>query len=356
MTTEIQAEANRRNALQSTGPKTGEGIEATRFNALRHGLRALQTVVPGEAPEEWEAHRIGVVEDLKPEGAVELALAEQIAAKLWRLGRVVRYEADVITIGQNVEAIRHAHESATTRGSMSRPGPDDIPALKDVKAARRALESNEDKLKKCEAAYMVLEALEGFKDADLFSKEEWPIYDVLKGDLELTTKQTDGLFKTEDENFAVHHVRSMLKMKGTVEDVTKGMLAYWRDEKIPELREAVAKAKKVCKSVRCRYKAALDRLRLSRGLPNEAAVDKIQRYEAHLERGFHKALERLQALQEARGAFCSIEPQGGGGPGGHPDLPRGRRNGFVRQFCQWGGRRGITGLFSGTGRGRTAAT
>ena len=214
---------------------------------------------------------------------------------------MVRYEADVITIGQNVEVIRHAHESATTRGSMSRPGPDDIPALKDVKAARRALESNEDKLKKCEAAYMVLETLEGFKDADLFSKEEWPIYDVLKEDLELTTKQTDGLFKTEDENFAVHHVRSMLKMKGTVEDVTKGMLAYWRDEKIPELREAVAKAKKVCKSVRHRYKAALDRLRLSRGLPDEAAVDKIQRYEAHLERGFHKALERLQALQEARG-------------------------------------------------------
>ena len=85
MTTEIQAEANRRNALQSTGPKTGEGVEAARFNALRHGLRALQTVVPGEAPEQWEAHRIGVVEDLKPEGAVELALAEQIAAKLWRL-------------------------------------------------------------------------------------------------------------------------------------------------------------------------------------------------------------------------------------------------------------------------------
>ena len=59
----IQAEANRRNALQSTGPKTGEGIEAARFNALRHGLRALQTVVPGEDPEEWEAHRAAIVED-----------------------------------------------------------------------------------------------------------------------------------------------------------------------------------------------------------------------------------------------------------------------------------------------------
>ena len=68
MTTEIQAAANRRNALQSTGPKTEQGIEAVRFNALRHGLRSLQAVVPGEAPEEWESHRAAVVEDLKPEG------------------------------------------------------------------------------------------------------------------------------------------------------------------------------------------------------------------------------------------------------------------------------------------------
>jgi len=67
MTSNKRLEANRQNALQSTGPKSGEGIEAARFNALRHGLRSLRTVVPGEAPEEWEAHRNGIVDNLKPE-------------------------------------------------------------------------------------------------------------------------------------------------------------------------------------------------------------------------------------------------------------------------------------------------
>ena len=76
---------------------------------------------PGK-PEEWEAHRIGVVEDLKPEGAVELALAEQLAVKLWRLGRVVRHEADVTAIGQDPEVPAHDHEVSTKRGSMSHPG------------------------------------------------------------------------------------------------------------------------------------------------------------------------------------------------------------------------------------------
>ena len=82
MTTQRKEVANSRNALKSTGPKSVEGIDAARFSALRHGLRTLQAVVPREAPEEWEAHRIRVVVDLKPEGAIELFLAEQIASEL----------------------------------------------------------------------------------------------------------------------------------------------------------------------------------------------------------------------------------------------------------------------------------
>ena len=84
MVSEKQLEANRQNALQSTGPRTAEGVEAVKLNALRHGLRSIQTVVSGEDPDSWEAHRNAIVDDLKPFGAIELALAEQVAVKLWR--------------------------------------------------------------------------------------------------------------------------------------------------------------------------------------------------------------------------------------------------------------------------------
>ena len=49
MISEKQLEANHQNALRSTGPNTVEGVEAVKLNALRHGLRSVQTVVPGGA-------------------------------------------------------------------------------------------------------------------------------------------------------------------------------------------------------------------------------------------------------------------------------------------------------------------
>ena len=48
MTSDKQAQANRRNALRSTGPKTPEGKAAVRHNATKHGLLSQEVLLPGE--------------------------------------------------------------------------------------------------------------------------------------------------------------------------------------------------------------------------------------------------------------------------------------------------------------------
>src|SRR5262245_2067625 len=99
MTTLARIEANRRNAELSTGPRTVEGKLVVARNATRHGIFSSVPVIPGESPEQWEAHRAGVVESLAPVGLLEVNLAERAALLLWRLQRLARYEAETVAAG-----------------------------------------------------------------------------------------------------------------------------------------------------------------------------------------------------------------------------------------------------------------
>ena len=49
-----QIEANRRNALKSTGPITPEGKEHSRRNALRHGLTSETVIAALEDQEDYQ--------------------------------------------------------------------------------------------------------------------------------------------------------------------------------------------------------------------------------------------------------------------------------------------------------------
>jgi hypothetical protein len=51
---EAKLAANRRNAQKSTGPRTPEGKDRSRLNALDHGCCAKTLILPGEEPEELE--------------------------------------------------------------------------------------------------------------------------------------------------------------------------------------------------------------------------------------------------------------------------------------------------------------
>lgn len=87
MTSWRQIEANRRNALRSTGPTTVEGKQRSRLNAYRHGL-AAETVIPSlEDAEDYEAFQATVIADYDAKSAVERELVLRLASLLWRLRR-----------------------------------------------------------------------------------------------------------------------------------------------------------------------------------------------------------------------------------------------------------------------------
>src|SRR5215210_558428 len=92
MTSDKKAEANRRNALKSTGPKTPEGKAAVRLNAVKHGLLSQDVLLPGE--DEAALKELGerLRDELQPAGELESLIVERIIATHWRLRRLGRVE------------------------------------------------------------------------------------------------------------------------------------------------------------------------------------------------------------------------------------------------------------------------
>src|SRR5947207_3535022 len=95
MATIKQIEANRRNALRSTGPNTPEGKAAVRLNALRHGLRARTVVLPGERAEEFQQLCDDLETEWRPKSRTEQFYVEQMAISQWQLNRMEMAERSV---------------------------------------------------------------------------------------------------------------------------------------------------------------------------------------------------------------------------------------------------------------------
>jgi hypothetical protein len=108
MTSFRQIEANRRNGHRSTGPRTEEGKQRSRYNALRHGLTA-ETVVDGlEDSEDYRAFEAAVTADYDAQTAVERELVLRLASLLWRLRRIISIETDLLKIQSDIVRARRA--------------------------------------------------------------------------------------------------------------------------------------------------------------------------------------------------------------------------------------------------------
>jgi hypothetical protein len=97
MATEAQLRANRINAQRSTGPRTSEGKEHSRFNALKHGLAAELVVLPYEDVAEYHELRGALLTQYQPQNASETFLVDQVAQNWWRLNRSRRYETGMLS-------------------------------------------------------------------------------------------------------------------------------------------------------------------------------------------------------------------------------------------------------------------
>ncbi len=130
MTSQKRIEANRRNAMRSTGPRTqlgkarskanaalstgprtAEGKIRSSLNALTHGLTARTPVLPGEDAAALQQRMDAWMADTRPGNLDEEALVRQAVHLSWRLER-----ADRVIVEHVTEQIATARDAANRHG------------------------------------------------------------------------------------------------------------------------------------------------------------------------------------------------------------------------------------------------
>jgi hypothetical protein len=111
MTSIKQIDANRRNSLKSTGPKTDAGKQTSRCNAVRHGLTSETVIGALEDAEDYKAFELAITADYDAQSAVERELVLRLASLLWRLRRATTIETGLFEIqADHLRDFRKTHQ------------------------------------------------------------------------------------------------------------------------------------------------------------------------------------------------------------------------------------------------------
>jgi hypothetical protein len=100
MFSEARQTANAANARLSTGPRTNEGKASSSQNARTHGLTAAQLVIAAEDREEFDDLHAQLEVDIRPQGALQQILFDQLVDATWNLRRIRRMETELTASAQ----------------------------------------------------------------------------------------------------------------------------------------------------------------------------------------------------------------------------------------------------------------
>jgi hypothetical protein len=257
-----QIEANRLNALKSTGPQTPEGKAASSMNSLKHGLLARQVIVRGhnlkESREEFESFHRQFYEHLAPVGPLEEMLVEQIIVAHWRLRRARAAEsAEVaLSVDSGVWERRKANDCRSLRQILEDPVLRYTSSI-GIAWIENALHELRDKI-----------AQDGKLDADALETFEAAF-----------AARSDRIFEKLDD----------LHFQGA----DKERILEYLDQELKNLRERIIQfTERESMEEQARQEAAV--------MPSAQTVDKFLRYETALDRQLFRAVSELERLQRRR--------------------------------------------------------
>ena len=133
MTSARQIEANRQNALKSTGPKTERGKQQSRCNAIRHGFTAETVIEPLEHAEDYRSFENAIVSEYLPRTAVEQELVHRLASLFWRLRRATLIDTGLLEIQSEIlQTFRSARQNTALPAAEDEARPASAGAVREI--------------------------------------------------------------------------------------------------------------------------------------------------------------------------------------------------------------------------------
>ncbi len=280
MTTLKQLAANRPNGTHGRGPITPQGKAASRKNSLKHGILSQHLFIPiGEAGEYkvFIEFRDLFFTEMQAVGVLETLLVDRLFAAFWRLRRVHIAETGLIKKQVEPHYLQYSIDKMETLGKAR---------VDDKNTFFQRLRSSQGCTLMAAAMECVIEHIE---------TKGLPLSDIMRRNFENEVGSQQGFFKTENI--------------GAIDTATKH-----RDTKPlsdDDVKVLTNVALESAKGAHAFFSGAAAILKLeekdvqradlhSKMIPPLDQLEKLQRYDAHLQRVLLQTLHELQRLQAAR--------------------------------------------------------
>jgi hypothetical protein len=304
---ERRIQANRRNALRSTGPKTARGKGTVARNAIKHGLLAREVVITAgdgkESLEEFDALVERLWEFYEPVGVVEELLVEKIATCWWRKARAIRAENGEIRKRLDTIALNRALQNSD-KGNLAvmlaeleldyrlgNPADANL-SIRDLTAARQDLQRT---LRGHQSGLAFLRSLLEKAKSEIAS--DGCISERLREDIFMA-------FCCWDYSFAIACLCDGPTKVGVEERPSEKVVPKRTDEEratfIAFIDDELEKLSVFKEYALIREEQERDAEARSFSLPPTDATDKILRYETQIDRQLYRAMDELERLQRRR--------------------------------------------------------
>jgi hypothetical protein len=229
VTSDRQIDANRRNALKSTGAKTSEGKERSSMNALKHG--ALQKVFSSNLANQedlnlYESINFDLTGSWEPQGMQEDYCVQMIALGYFKLYRLNRYEFEQFQVkienllpSGDVALAAYLERAKGTIEALRSFDEDPISAIECLSNWGNLVNGKKEKLLQKVAENFENPESNIYKNQEVFRYESFKLADQIEKDAE---KKRDGHEKLRREAFvnafpSEREISKFLKYGGPIE-------------------------------------------------------------------------------------------------------------------------------------------